>query len=44
MGKTKANLRSGLWPDAKEPASHHVGLTLARAAPSGGFIKEGQGQ
>jgi hypothetical protein len=27
--RIKSQLRFGLWPESKAPASHHVGLTLA---------------
>ena len=29
MSRTKAQLRSGMWPEAKETAPHCVGLTPA---------------
>ena len=29
MGRIKSQLRSGMWPDSKALASHHIGLTIA---------------
>jgi phenylalanyl-tRNA synthetase beta subunit len=38
--KIKSQLRFGLWPETREPAPHHVGLTVAAKRLAEATIEE----
>jgi hypothetical protein len=40
MGRIKSQLRYGQWPESKEPAHHHVGLTVAARRLAESMLEE----
>ena len=40
MGRIKSQLRYGQWPESREPAHHHVGLTVAARRLAASVLEE----